>query len=105
MIFKPIVYEGIDGKEENLSLKEYIKDSIPTARFWLMLKLRGGWNQKYKLYIAETSKFVTENLVGENDTAKKHSAKEIVAKIERGAWNTMPSVFLSSLNIPRVQRY
>ena len=105
MIFEPIIYEDDNGKEKIMGLKDYIRDQIPSVRFWLMLKLKSGWHKQYTKYLSEVSQFVNGNLTGGDDTARKIQTKDIVGKMERGAWNTMPAPFLQGLGIPRVQRF
>ena len=105
MIFEPIIYEDVNGQEKIMGLKDYIRDQIPSVRFWLMLKLKSGWHKKYDRYLKEVSDFVNANLTGGDDKMRKIKAKEIVGKMERGAWNTMPAPFLQGLGIPRVQRF
>lgn len=105
MIFKSIIYEDVNGQKKIMGLKDYIRDQIPSVRFWLMLKLRIGWNKQYNRYIAEVSKIVKENLTGENDKIREITTKEIIGKMEQGAWNTMPAPFLQALDIPRIQRF
>jgi hypothetical protein len=104
MVFKSIPYEDINGEQKVMGIKEYIKDQIPSVRFWLMLKLRSGWGKRYEKYMHDLSEFIKSNLEGE-DAMKNVKTKEVLAKIERGAWNTMPASFLQSLGIPRVQRF
>ena len=89
-----------------------IKEEIPTARFWLMTKLRFGWEKRYSQYVSDLETFLISVMTvsnnNGNDTESKQLIKtmalQIVAKIEKSAWRTMPSEFLRQLDIPRVLR-
>jgi len=88
-----------------------IKEEIPTARFWLMTKLRLGWDTKWKIYInnlrEELIGLMTVSDIGKTDPvkAKIAMANHIIGKLENSAWRTMPSEFLKQLKIPRILRH
>jgi hypothetical protein len=105
MIFEPIIYEDTNGQEQVMGLKQYIREMIPTVRFWLMLKLKKQWDKQYNRELKKISEFVSGNLTGGDDKTRNFQTKEIIARMERGAWNTMPAPFLQGLGIPRVQRF
>jgi len=92
-----------------------LKEEIPTTRFWLMTKLRFGWNRRWDAYIES----LTNRLIGmmtipelsglpkANENSNKEKAmmaKKILSKLEVSAWRTVPSSFLKDLGIPRVLR-
>lgn len=86
------------------------KEEVPTARFWLMLKLRLGWNTRYDKYISGLKErlisMMTVDLRGmDGERAKAQMARHITEKLERSAWRTIPSEFLRDLKIPRVLRH
>jgi phosphomannomutase len=122
-IFDPIevnyikIYDNVDNNtgevigqieeevNEKIGLKEWQKEEIPTARFWLMLKLRNEevWSEKWSRYIAGVKEFLKSRFRGE--TAEiNNQVERIINKLERSAWNTMPAAFLQQLNIPRAIR-
>lgn len=86
------------------------KEEVPTARFWLMTKLRFGWTRQWENYLSELRSHLIENMEvkGEEsqsvEMAKRNAANTIIKKIETSAWRTMPSEFLRDLKIPRVLR-
>jgi hypothetical protein len=87
-----------------------VKEEVPTARFWLMTKLRFGWDRQWENYLSE----LKANLIGlmevkgeepgDHGMAKKNAATKIMKKIETSAWRTIPSEFLRDMKIPRVLR-
>lgn len=84
-----------------------IKEEVPTARFWLMTKLRLGWDKRWDLYISTLKKSLMASMVSElpsseAEKAKKEAADLMITKLERSAWATMPAAFLSSLKVERV---
>jgi len=87
-----------------------IKEEIPTARFWLMTKLRLGMDRRWEVYLKELKErlisiMITPSITGkEADKAKKVMALHIMEKIENSAWRTMPSDFLKQIGVPRVLR-
>lgn len=87
-----------------------LKEEVPTARFWLMLKLRLGWNKRYDKYTSDLKdrlkEMMTIDLRGTDaDKAKSAMARHIVEKLERSAWRTLPSEFLRDMKIPRILRH
>lgn len=90
--------------EITYTLKDFIKEEVPTARFWLMLKLKHeNWQYRWSMYIEDLKKRIIAQMEGESKS-KEHEAKRIIGRIENSAWRTMPSSFLSMLHIPRVIR-
>lgn len=91
--------------EVQMNLKQYIKDQIPSVRFWLMLKLKNPdrWTKRWNDYLAEVHDFLVEHFQGERDQVE-FQIRQAIEKLERSAWNTMPSSFLSTVGIPRVIR-
>lgn len=89
-------------KEVRIDLKGYIKDQIPSARFWLMLKLKNeeAWTKRWQKYIAEVKDVLRAQFEGE-PTAIEATIRQQISKLERSAWNTMPAAFLAQIGIPR----
>jgi len=98
-----------------------LKEEIPTTRFWLMCKMKfmntkSGdlFNKRWLSYIADFKKELVENM-NVIDTSggkpkdakmeKNNMAQKTIEKIERSAYLTIPSSFLTTLNIPRVLRH
>ncbi len=87
------------------------KEEIPTARFWLMLKLIDSerWSSRWTRYIDELTSRLREGMKNINFTGPKEKAEmeirnaihKTIEKLEKGAWFTMPSEFLKRLGIPR----
>lgn len=87
-----------------------IKEEIPTTRFWLMTKLKLGWNKRWDIYISGLEKNLAENMIcdlsgDEASRAKKAMVRTILEKLERSAWATMPPEFLKSMKVDRVLRH
>lgn len=111
VIFRPIEFYDTDedealGKLTKLTLESFIKDQIPTARFWLMGKLKWHWEKRWSLYLDSIRKILDGQFeVVHGDASEKAKAiDKILIKIERSAWATMPSGFLTSVGIPRALR-
>lgn len=111
VIFKPIEYFETDkdeaaGKISRITLESYIKDQIPTARFWLMGKLKWHWEKRWQWYLDSIKIFLDGQFetIQSSPIEKAKSIDKVLTKIERSAWATMPSGFLSSLGIPRALR-
>ena len=105
-VFKGIVLENSDTfyqKEKVMTLKEFINFQVPTARFWLMLKIRNPeyFSSKYDKYILEVSNILKDKF-DKNDSKKM--VNSTIEKILKLAWITMPTEFLNSLKVPRVIR-
>jgi len=85
-------------------VKEIIKEEIPTARFWLMLKMKMNWDRKWEIYTSQLEKSLVASMVGDASeaTLKKDMAKKVIEKIQRSAWATMPASFLASMKVERV---
>ncbi len=87
------------------------KEEIPTARFWLMLKLIDPvyWGPRWERYIHEISNRLGEGMTnvhfeGPKEKASmeiKNAVHKMIVKLEKGAWFTMPSEFLKRLGVPR----
>lgn len=91
------------GEEEvRIDLKSYIKSQIPSARFWLMLKLKdeGVWTNRWLRYINEVKEVLRTQFEGECQVVES-TIRQQIDKLERSAWNTMPSAFLTQIGIPR----
>ena len=88
-----------------------LKEEIPTTRFWLMTKLRLGWDKKWDVYINGLRERLIEMMTVpgisgiDAGKAKNDMANHIIEKLENSAWRTMPSEFLKQLGIPRVLRH
>lgn len=91
--------------EVQMNLKQYIKDQVPSARFWLMLKLKNEnrWTKRWNDYLVEVRDFLAGQFEGDHAEIDFH-IRQATEKLERSAWNTMPSSFLSTVGIPRVIR-
>lgn len=102
---KEVIHREFEEFEVSLSLKDYIKEQIPTARFWLMLKLKDevSWSRKWNDYIKNVHKFLRNQFEGPSKEIETH-IRQATEKLERSAWNTMPSSFLSMVGIPRAIR-
>jgi hypothetical protein len=84
-----------------------VKEEVPTARFWLMTKMKLGWEKKWEIYTKDLRKRIMDSIVegpGESlsETQKKQIATNIIEKVERSAWATMPAPFLASMKVERV---
>lgn len=92
--------EWLEEEEVVLGLKDWQKAELPTARFWLMVKLRdpNRFEKRWFQYLRELKEFLGTQFVGEDSQT---AIRRTIEKIERSAWNTMPSAFLAQLNIPR----
>lgn len=87
-------------EDRSYNLREFQKAELPTARFWLMLKLidRHTWEQRWNKYLNDLYNFIMEYMVGED----AHQATKItMEKIEKSAWRTMPAEFQKRLEVPR----
>jgi len=95
------------------------KDELPTMRFWLMCKML--WNnsntkvfeKRWDRYISELKNNLMDNmkfsdLEGKEKvssvTIKNNMADKVIVKLQRSAYLTIPSSFLTRLGIPRVLR-
>ena len=87
--------------KKSMNLREYIRHEVPTARFWLMMRLRNPnlFNERWTRYLNDLRRFLKDRFVGED---KEVEIQKTINKIELIAWTTMPSPFLNQLNIPRV---
>jgi hypothetical protein len=111
VIFRPIEFYDTDedereGKLTRLTLEGFIKDQIPTARFWLMGKLKWRWEKRWARYLDSVRGILDEQfeLIDGSPEEKKKAIDKIIVKIERSAWATMPAGFLSSVGVPRALR-
>jgi hypothetical protein len=86
-------------------VKEIVKEEIPTARFWLMLKMKFGWNKRWDIYTSHLEKSLLNEMVGDDIMAKKVMVKSVIEKVEKSAWNTMPPEFLKSIKVDRLLRH
>lgn len=90
------------------------KEEIPTTRFWLMLKFLNPtfWDSRWDRYIADLTEKLTNSMelvyIGGDkpNTVKanmeiKNAVHNIITKLEKSAWYTMPTEFLKRLKIPR----
>jgi len=90
--------------KRTIGLKEWQKEELPTTRFWLMLKIRDdAWTKRWLRYLTDTKAFLISQFIGDPDEINAQVSR-IMEKLERSAWNTMPSSFLQNVGIPRVVR-
>jgi len=88
-----------------------IKEEIPTTRWWLMTKLRLGWDLKWDIYIKNLRKELISLMTTPGESlsdsvkSKKDMASNIIEKLEKSAWRSMPAEFLKQLGIPRTIRH
>jgi hypothetical protein len=88
-----------------LTLKDVMKEAVPTFRFWLMLKLRqpDKFSKKWEVFIETFKGWMRSNFTGDPKEIE-YQIGQSVKRLEQSAWATMPSSFLHSLDIPRVIR-
>ena len=89
------------------------KEELFTTRFWLMTKMRMGWDKRWELYLRNLKEKLIKMMTmqaapagtKEKEDVKKakvKAANHIVEKLERSAWRTLPAEFLRDMEIPRV---
>jgi hypothetical protein len=80
---------------------------VNTCRFWLMLKLNPKlkWEKRWEIYQAHLRAKIAENLISDDEQAKRATIREIAAKIEAKAWATMPTEFQKRMGVDRVLRH
>jgi len=97
--------EKSDSRLKVLTLKDVMKEAVPTFRFWLMLKLRNPekFTKRWDIFIEDFKSWMRNNFTGDPKEIELQIGNSI-KRLERSAWLTMPSAFLSQLGIPRVIR-
>ena len=80
---------------------------VNTCRFWLMLKLNPKlkWEKRWEIYQAQLRTRIAENIVSDDDLAKRAMIREIASKIEAKAWATMSTEFQKRIQVDRVLRH
>jgi hypothetical protein len=95
------------------------KEELPTMRFWLMCKMlwteshTNIFEKRWTKYISDLKNTLMENMVfsdlegrekKDSSVIKMNMADKVITKLQRSAYLTIPSAFLTRLGIPRILR-